>query len=169
MTAPDPASSRPPRPLLEVRGLGVDFTGPDGAPLHAVRGLSFTLRRGETLAVVGESGSGKSTTTLALTRMLPGTGRITTGSVLLDGQDLAAATDEELRAVRGARIGMIFQDPMTALNPVLSVGRHLDEVLRAHGKRDRAARRARAVDLLDRVGIPEPHRRIDDHPHQFSG
>ncbi|MBK3533167.1 ABC transporter ATP-binding protein [Streptomyces sp. MBT72] len=169
MTAPDSASSRPPRELLEVRDLGVDFTGPDGSPLHAVRGLSFTLRRGETLAVVGESGSGKSTTALALTRMLPGTGRIATGSVLLDGQDLAAATDEELRAVRGARIGMIFQDPMTALNPVLSVGRHLDEVLRAHGRRDRAARRARAVDLLDRVGIPEPHRRIDDHPHQFSG
>ncbi|MFE7137785.1 dipeptide ABC transporter ATP-binding protein [Streptomyces sp. NPDC057644] len=187
MTAPDSASSRPttgPRTgssheLLEVRDLGVDFTGPDGSPLHAVRGLSFTLRRGETLAVVGESGSGKSTTALALTRMLPGTGRLATGSVLLDGQDLAAATDEELRAVRGARIGMIFQDPMTALNPVLSVGRHLDEVLRAHGTRDRAlrahgtrdraARRARAVDLLDRVGIPEPHRRIDDHPHQFSG
>ncbi|MGW8488527.1 dipeptide ABC transporter ATP-binding protein [Streptomyces sp. NPDC055886] len=177
MTAPDSASSRPTtgprtgssRELLEVRDLGVDFTGPDGSPLHAVRGLSFTLRRGETLAVVGESGSGKSTTALALTRMLPGTGRIATGSVLLDGRDLAAATDEELRAVRGARIGMIFQDPMTALNPVLSVGRHLDEVLRAHGTRDRAARRARAVDLLDRVGIPEPHRRIDDHPHQFSG
>ncbi|MET8883540.1 ABC transporter ATP-binding protein [Streptomyces rubiginosohelvolus] len=169
MTAPDSASSRPPRQLLEVRDLGVDFTGPDGSPLHAVRGLSFTLRRGETLAVVGESGSGKSTTALALTRMLPGTGRIATGSVLLDGQDLAAATDEELRAVRGARIGMIFQDPMTALNPVLTVGRHLDEVLRAHGRRDRAARRTRAVDLLDRVGIPEPHRRIDDHPHQFSG
>ncbi|MFE6771993.1 dipeptide ABC transporter ATP-binding protein [Streptomyces fimicarius] len=173
MTAPDSASSRPPRELLEVRDLGVDFTGPDGSPLHAVRNLSFTLRRGETLAVVGESGSGKSTTALALTRMLPGTGRIATGSVLLDGQDLAAATDEELRAVRGARIGMIFQDPMTALNPVLSVGRHLDEVLRAHGgergRRARDARRARAVDLLDRVGIPEPHRRIDDHPHQFSG
>ncbi len=141
-----------------------------------MRGVSFTLRRGETLAVVGESGSGKSTTALALTRMLPGTGRVTTGSVLLDGQDLATASDQELRAVRGARIGMIFQDPMTALNPVLTVGRHLGEVLRAHGpreqhgrRRDRAARRARAVELLDRVGIPEPHRRIDDHPHQFSG
>ncbi|MEG9552645.1 MULTISPECIES: ABC transporter ATP-binding protein [Streptomyces griseus group] len=170
---PGEAPGRTARELLEVRDLGVDFTGPDGSPLHAVRNLAFTLRRGETLAVVGESGSGKSTTALALTRMLPGTGRIATGSVLLDGQDLAAATDEELRAVRGARIGMIFQDPMTALNPVLSVGRHLDEVLRAHGaergRRARDARRARAVDLLDRVGIPEPHRRIDDHPHQFSG
>ncbi|MFC8295201.1 dipeptide ABC transporter ATP-binding protein [Streptomyces sp. NPDC057242] len=201
-------------PLLEVRGLDVGFTTPDGRPLHAVRDVSFTLRRGETLAVVGESGSGKSTTALALLRMLPGTGRITGGSVLLDGEDLATATEDRLREVRGARIGMIFQDPMTALNPVLSIGRHLDEVLRAHGDRDRrtangatasgpgadgagtdggtprprrstllgraarsdgparpgrAARRARALELLRLVGIPDPERRLDDHPHQFSG
>ncbi|MFI9123716.1 ABC transporter ATP-binding protein [Streptomyces bikiniensis] len=126
-------------PLLEVQGLDVGFTTPDGRPLHAVRDVSFTLRRGETLAVVGESGSGKSTTALALLRMLPGTGRITGGSVLLDGEDLATAAEDRLREVRGARIGMIFQDPMTALNPVLSIGRHLDEVLRAHGDRDRTA------------------------------
>ncbi|MFF5637279.1 dipeptide ABC transporter ATP-binding protein [Streptomyces sp. NPDC012825] len=171
-------------PLLEVRGLDVGFTTPDGRPLHAVRDVSFTLRAGETLAVVGESGSGKSTTALALLRMLPGTGRITGGSVLLDGEDLATATEERLREVRGARIGMIFQDPMTALNPVLGIGRHLDEVLRAHGdrnrddrtgntggttRRDKAARRARAVELLRLVGIPDPERRLDDHPHQFSG
>ncbi|WP_371791873.1 ABC transporter ATP-binding protein [Streptomyces sp. NBC_01471] len=155
--------------LLQVRDLGVEFTSPYGPALRAVRRVSFDLRRGETLAVVGESGSGKSTTALALTRMLPGTGRITTGSVRLAGQDLATATQQELRAVRGARIGMIFQDPMTALNPVLTAGRHLDEVLRAHGNHDRAARRARTVELLDRVGIPDPHRRADDHPHQFSG
>ncbi|MFD4776651.1 ATP-binding cassette domain-containing protein, partial [Streptomyces sp. NPDC058427] len=124
--------------LLQVRDLGVEFTAPDGSALHAVRGVSFTLNRGETLAVVGESGSGKSTTALALTRMLPGTGRITTGTVRLDGRDLAAAGEAELRAVRGARIGMIFQDPMTALNPVLTAGKHIDEVLRAHGNRDRA-------------------------------
>ncbi|MGA5638662.1 ABC transporter ATP-binding protein [Streptomyces cinereoruber] len=180
-------------PLLEVQGLDVGFTTPDGRPLHAVRDVSFTLRRGETLAVVGESGSGKSTTALALLRMLPGTGRITGGSVLLDGEDLATATEDRLREVRGARIGMIFQDPMTALNPVLTIGRHLDEVLRAHGDRDRttandagtgagtsarrpggsrrdkAARRARALELLHLVGIPDPERRLDDHPHQFSG
>ncbi|MEV5602655.1 ABC transporter ATP-binding protein [Streptomyces sp. NPDC052299] len=160
MTAPE---------LLEVRDLGVEFTAPDGSPLRAVRGVSFTLRRGETLAVVGESGSGKSTTALALNRMLPGTGRITTGTVRLDGRDLAAADEAELRAVRGARIGMVFQDPMTALNPVLTAGRHIDEALRAHGNRDKAARRARTVELLDRVGIPDPHRRADDYPHQFSG
>ncbi|OKJ72972.1 dipeptide ABC transporter ATP-binding protein [Streptomyces sp. CB02460] len=160
MTAPE---------LLEVRDLGVEFTAPDGSPLRAVRGVSFTLRRGETLAVVGESGSGKSTTALALNRMLPGTGRITTGTVRLEGRDLAAADETELRAVRGARIGMVFQDPMTALNPVLTAGRHIDEALRAHGNHDKAARRARTVELLDRVGIPDPHRRADDHPHQFSG
>ncbi|MFC8898125.1 dipeptide ABC transporter ATP-binding protein [Streptomyces cinereoruber] len=180
-------------PLLDVRGLDVGFTTSDGQPLHAVRDVSFTLRRGETLAVVGESGSGKSTTALALLRMLPGTGRITGGSVLLDGEDLATATEDRLREVRGARIGMIFQDPMTALNPVLTIGRHFDEVLRAHGDRDRtaangtgtgadkaprrpggsrrdkAARRARALELLRLVGIPDPERRLDDHPHQFSG
>ncbi|WP_369142423.1 ABC transporter ATP-binding protein [Streptomyces sp. R44] len=156
-------------PLLEVQGLDVEFTTPDGGTLHAVRDVSFTLRRGETLAVVGESGSGKSTTALALLRMLPGTGRITGGAVRLDGEDLATAGEDRLRAVRGARIGMVFQDPMTALNPVLTVGRHLDEVLRAHGGRDKPARRARAVELLRLVGIPDPERRLDDHPHQFSG
>ncbi|MFD3663844.1 dipeptide ABC transporter ATP-binding protein [Streptomyces sp. NPDC058659] len=175
-------------PLLEVQGLEVEFTTPDGGALHAVRDVSFTLRRGETLAVVGESGSGKSTTALALLRMLPGTGRISGGSVRLDGQDLTTADESALRAVRGARIGMVFQDPMTALNPVLTVGRHLDEVLRAHddratsrarrdkpvhpdrpARRDKAARRARAVELLRLVGIPDAERRLDDHPHQFSG
>ncbi|GCB44854.1 ABC transporter ATP-binding protein [Streptomyces sp. NL15-2K] len=156
-------------PLLDVRGLSVDFGTPDGRTVHAVRDVDFRLRRGETLAVVGESGSGKSTTALALTRMLPGTGRITAGSVRLNGTDLTAASEQELRAVRGARIGMIFQDPMTSLNPVLSVRTQLDEVLRAHGHGDRAARRARAAELLDLVGIPDPPRRLDDHPHQFSG
>ncbi|MEV7373229.1 ABC transporter ATP-binding protein [Streptomyces sp. NPDC090301] len=186
-------------PLLEVQGLEVEFTTPDGGRLHAVRDVSFTLRRGETLAVVGESGSGKSTTALALLGMLPGTGRINGGSVRLDGEDLVTAGEDRLRAVRGARVGMIFQDPMTALNPVLTIGRHLDEVLRAHAghahagsaraaeapagparagdaragdapaRRGRTARRARAVELLRLVGIPDPERRLDDHPHQFSG
>ncbi|MFJ7128630.1 dipeptide ABC transporter ATP-binding protein [Streptomyces sp. NPDC098101] len=140
-------------PLLDVRGLDVGFTTPDGRPLHAVRDVSFTLRRGETLAVVGESGSGKSTTALALLRMLPGTGRITGGSVLLDGEDLAAATEDRLREVRGARIGMIFQDPMTALNPVLSIGRHLDEVLRAHGDRARGSTAATDTGTGTSTGI----------------
>ncbi|WP_435971840.1 dipeptide ABC transporter ATP-binding protein [Streptomyces sp. Qhu_M48] len=128
-------------PLLDVQGLDVEFTTPDGGTLHAVRDVSFTLRRGETLAVVGESGSGKSTTALALLGMLPGTGRVAGGTVRLDGEDLVTAGEERLRAVRGVRVGMIFQDPMTALNPVLTVGRHLDEVLRAHAGRDRTTGR----------------------------
>ncbi|MFI8992648.1 dipeptide ABC transporter ATP-binding protein [Streptomyces sp. NPDC053542] len=167
-----PASERAERKdaeLLEVRDLSVEFAGPDGRPVRAVRDVSFTLRRGETLAIVGESGSGKSTTAFAVARMLPGTGRVTGGSVLLDGEDLVAAEERRLRTVRGARIGMIFQDPMTSLNPVLTAGRHLDEVLRAHGYGDRAARRARAAELLGLVGIPDPERRLDDHPHRFSG
>ncbi|MEB8341975.1 ABC transporter ATP-binding protein [Streptomyces endophyticus] len=159
----------PTPPLLDVRGLSVDFPVPDGRTVHAVRDVSFTLRRGETLAVVGESGSGKSTTALALTRMLPGAGRITAGSVRLDGTELTTAGEQELRAVRGARIGMVFQDPMTSLNPVLSVRAQLDDVLRAHGGGNRAARRARAEELLGLVGVPNPRRRLDDHPHQFSG
>ncbi|RFU87564.1 ABC transporter ATP-binding protein [Streptomyces triticagri] len=173
MTATTPASLEP--ALLEVRGLGVDFTAPDGSPVHGVRGVDLTLRRGETVAVVGESGSGKSTTALALMRMLPGNGRIVSGSVRLDRTDLTTLGEDELRTVRGARIGMIFQDPMTSLNPVLTIGRQLDEVLRAHarehdaGHRDRRARRRRAQELLELVGIPDPARRLDDHPHQFSG
>ncbi|MFD7296268.1 dipeptide ABC transporter ATP-binding protein [Streptomyces sp. NPDC059897] len=163
------APHQPTAPLLDVRGLSVDFPAPDGRTVHAVRDVSFTLGRGETLAVVGESGSGKSTTALALTRMLPGAGRITAGSVRLDGTELTTAGEEELRAVRGARIGMVFQDPMTSLNPVLSVRAQIDDVLRAHGGGDRAARRARAEELLGLVGIPDPRRRLDDHPHQFSG
>ncbi len=165
--SPTPENSAP--ALLQVRDLSVEFTTVEGRPLRAVRNVSFTLRRGETLAVVGESGSGKSTTAFALTRMLPGTGRITGGSVLLDGQDLTAAGEKELRGVRGARIGMIFQDPMTSLNPVLTAGVQLDEVLRAHGFGSRAARRARALELLGLVGIADPARRLGDHPHQFSG
>ncbi|MEU6486574.1 ABC transporter ATP-binding protein [Streptomyces sp. NPDC046887] len=156
-------------PLLEVRDLSVEFTAPGGGALRAVREVSFTLRRGETLAVVGESGSGKSTTALAVLGMLPGTGRIASGQVLLDGEDLVTAGPAALRAVRGGRIGMVFQDPMTALNPVLTVGRQLDEVLRAHGADGRRARTERAAELLDLVGVPDPRRRLADHPHQFSG
>lgn len=161
-------------PLLRVRDLHVTFDSGRG-PVHAVRGVDFDLARGETLAIVGESGSGKSTTALALTRMLPAAGRVSAGAVLLDGPgesgplDLAAASEAELRRVRGARIGMVFQDPMTSLNPLLTVGRHLDEAMRAHGLGDRRARAARAVELLDVVGIPDAARRMRDHPHQFSG
>ncbi|MFE1789748.1 ABC transporter ATP-binding protein, partial [Streptomyces sp. NPDC059525] len=154
--------------MLDVRGLHVEFPL-GGRTAHALRGVDLSLAAGDTLGIVGESGSGKSTLALALTRMLPGGGRITDGSVLLDGQDLATASDEALRRVRGGRIGMVFQDPMASLNPVLSIGQHLDEAMRAHGRGDRRSRRRRTLELLDLVGIPDPARRIDDHPHQFSG
>ncbi|GAA2153323.1 ABC transporter ATP-binding protein [Kitasatospora kazusensis] len=150
--------------VLEVRDLHVEFAGAE-----AVAGVGFELAAGETLGIVGESGSGKSTTALALLRMLPAGGRISVGSVLLDGQDLATLPEPALRAVRGRRIAMIFQDPMSSLNPVLTVGRQLDEALRAHGSDGRAKRAARAVELLDLVGIPDAARRLRDHPHQFSG
>ncbi|MDT0345925.1 dipeptide ABC transporter ATP-binding protein [Streptomyces litchfieldiae] len=155
-------------PVLDVADLHVEFDA-GTRRVRAVNGVGFQLAPGETLGIVGESGSGKSTTALALMRMLPGAGRITGGAIRLDGRDLADAGEDELRRTRGARIAMIFQDPMTALNPVLSVGRQLDEAMRAHGRGDRAARARRAVELLDLVGIPEPHRRVRDYPHQFSG
>ncbi|MBD0688229.1 ABC transporter ATP-binding protein [Streptomyces sp. CBMA123] len=150
--------------VLEVRDLTVEFER-----TRAVDRVGFELAAGDTVGVVGESGSGKSTTALALLRMLPSGGRIAAGSVLLDGQDLAALPEDALRALRGRRIAMVFQDPMSSLNPVLTIGRHLDEALRAHTVHDRAARRERALELLDLVGIPEAAERLRDHPHQFSG
>ncbi|WP_254552634.1 ABC transporter ATP-binding protein [Kitasatospora sp. MMS16-BH015] len=152
-------------PKLEVRGLTVEF---GGTPV--VREAEFELGAGETLGIVGESGSGKSTTALALLRMLPAGGRIAGGEVLLDGADLAGRPEAELREVRGRRIAMVFQDPMSSLNPVLSIGRQLDEALRAHGShRTKSERAARAIELLDLVGIPDAAGRLRDHPHQFSG
>ncbi|MFJ9692417.1 ABC transporter ATP-binding protein [Kitasatospora sp. NPDC101183] len=151
---------------LHVRDLTVEF---DGAAEAAVDGAAFDLAPGDTLGIVGESGSGKSTTALTLLRMLPAGGRITSGSVDLTGQDLAALPEDGLRALRGRRIAMIFQDPMSSLNPVLTIGKQLDEALRAHGSLTRSERRDRAVELLDLVGIPDAAGRLRDHPHQFSG
>ncbi|MFD8087552.1 ABC transporter ATP-binding protein [Kitasatospora sp. NPDC059722] len=157
-------------PVLRVTDLTVEFDGTrTAAEPPAVDGADFGLAPGDTLGIVGESGSGKSTTALALLRMLPPGGRITTGSVELAGQDLAGLPEDGLRALRGRRIAMIFQDPMSSLNPVLTIGRQLDEALRAHGSLPRAQRTARAVELLDLVGIPDAADRLRDHPHQFSG
>ncbi|MFG2819763.1 ABC transporter ATP-binding protein [Kitasatospora sp. NPDC048365] len=150
--------------ILDVRDLRVGF----GAT-EAVSGVSFTLAPGDTLGLVGESGSGKSTTAFALLRMLPAGGAVTGGQVLLDGRDLAGLTERELTGIRGRRIAMVFQDPMSSLNPALTVGRHLDEALRAHGGAGRTQRAERARELLDLVGIPDAARRLGDHPHQFSG
>ncbi len=153
--------------LLSVRGLNVRIPTPRGE-LHAVRGLDFELRPGEVLGLVGESGSGKSVTLRALLRLYRPPVRVG-GEVVYGGRDLLTLPEAQLRRVRGGQIGMIFQEPMTALNPVLTVGEQILENLREHaGLRGRAARE-RAAELLDLVGIPSARARLDNYPHQFSG
>jgi oligopeptide transport system ATP-binding protein len=150
--------------LLEVESLTTRFTG-DAGTVTAVDGISFALDRGETLAIVGESGSGKTTAALSLLRLVP----VAQGTVRLDGRDLLALSERELTAVRGAQIGMVFQEPMTSLNPVLTIGEQITEVLHAHGAAHGAAARARAVELLTLVGIPDPQQRFESYPHTLSG
>ncbi|MBP2231950.1 peptide/nickel transport system ATP-binding protein [Azospirillum agricola] len=155
------------QPLLAVENLNVRFTGPRGTH-HAVKDLSFHLERGQTLAVVGESGSGKSTAALALLR-LTAPGAAVGGRILFEGEDLLGLPLDAMRRRRGRDVSMIFQEPMTSLNPVHSVGAQIGEVLRLHERLSSAAARSRTLDLLDRVRIPEPGRRIDSYPHQLSG
>ena len=155
-------------PLLAVDDLRVEFAG--RRVVHAVRGLSYTIAPGETLGLVGESGSGKSVSALALLGLLPKrVGRITAGSVRFEGRELVGLPEDQLRQVRGARIAMIFQDPLSSLNPVLTVGRQITEGLETHRGLNHTAASKRAVELLDMVGIPAPRRRVHDYPHQFSG
>lgn len=155
-------------PLLEVSNLSVQFQT-DEAPVQAVDDLSFTLHEREILAIVGESGCGKSVTALSVLGLLPQAGRIVGGSVRLGGVDLAGLPPSEMRRIRGKEISMVFQEPMTSLNPVFRVGRQITEVLRLHERMSSRAAKARAVELLSVVGIPAPERRIDDYPHQMSG
>ncbi len=152
--------------LLEVRGLTVRF-GRGGDP--AVDGVGFEIARGETLGLVGESGSGKSVTAFSILRLLRPPGEIVGGQVLFEGRDLLALSEPEMRDLRGSRISLIFQEPMTALNPVMRVGDQIAEALTAHGLESRADARARAVELLAAVGITDPSRRARDYPHQLSG
>ena len=154
-------------PLLEVRDLRVSFAGDEGE-LPAVRGVSLRLERGETLALVGESGCGKSVTALALMRLLEPNGRVS-GTLLFRGRDLAELDDEGIRRIRGAEIGMIFQEPMTSLNPVFPIGDQIGEVLELHRGLGREAARRAAVDLIARVRIPDPARRAEQYPHELSG
>ena len=153
--------------LLDVRNLGVGLQTQRG-PAAAVRGLSFSLERGETLGLVGESGCGKSITAMALMGLLP-ENAVVSGSIHFDQQELVGQRDETLQQLRGNRIGMIFQEPMTALNPLHSIGRQVAEPLRLHRGASRAAARRQALALLDRVGIADATRRFDAYPHQFSG
>ncbi len=155
--------------VLDVKGLKTVFKTRRGE-VHAVNDVSFHLKAGELLGVVGESGSGKSVTMMSLIGLLPSPpAEVRNGTVMFEDQDLLTATDEQLRAVRGARIGFVFQDPMTSLNPVFNVGFQLMEPLRKHMGMNKSAARKRAVELLELVGIPDAARRLKDYPHQFSG
>jgi peptide/nickel transport system ATP-binding protein len=157
-------------PVLEVQNLRVSFPGGDRNRFYPVDGVSFWLNRGETLALVGESGCGKSLTSLALLQLIPAPGRIEEGSVIRLGEtDVLALRGEALRQIRGRRIGMVFQDPMTSLNPVFTVGDQIVEGIRAHFKMPRAQARERALQLLQEVGIPDPGERLRAYPHQLSG
>ncbi|HAJ34649.1 MAG TPA: peptide ABC transporter ATP-binding protein [Chloroflexi bacterium] len=155
--------------LLEVRNLKTQFFTQDGV-VHAVNGISYHVDTGETVAIVGESGSGKSVGVMSLIRLIPQPpGKIVDGEVIFDGQDLLKLKEDELREIRGNRIAMIFQDPMTSLNPVLTIGRQITEALELHLHMNKEQARKRAVQLLEMVGIPGAESRLDDYPHQFSG
>jgi oligopeptide transport system ATP-binding protein len=155
--------------LLEVKNLKTQFFTQDGI-VHAVNGISYSVDAGETVAIVGESGSGKSVGVMSLIRLIPQPpGKIVDGQVLFDGQDLIKLSEDQLREIRGNRIAMIFQDPMTSLNPVLTVGRQITESLELHLNMSKEQSRKRAIELLQLVGIPGAAARIDDYPHQFSG
>jgi oligopeptide/dipeptide ABC transporter ATP-binding protein len=155
-------------PILSVEDLRVQFWTSRGT-VHAVNGISFDIAPGETLGIVGESGCGKSVTSLALLGILPRAGRVPSGSAMFQGRDLLKLSDAELRTVRGRKIAMIFQDPMTSMNPVLTVGRQIREALETHFDMDRKPAELRAAELLDQVGIPSAKVRLKDYPHQFSG
>ena len=155
-------------PVLRVAHLTVGFDR-DGRFVPVVTDISFQLAPGETLCLVGESGSGKSTTALAIISLLPPGGRITSGSIALRGRELTGLGDREMQRIRGAEIGFVFQEPMTALHPVFTIGRQIEETLLAHGRADRRTARTQAIALLTSVSVPDPQRRIDAYPHQLSG
>ncbi|MFL5930866.1 MAG: ABC transporter ATP-binding protein [Gaiellaceae bacterium] len=157
-----------PEPLLSLEDLRVEFWTSRGT-IYAVNGISFDIAPGETLGIVGESGCGKSVTSLAILGLLARAGRVASGSAMFGGRDLLKLSDSELRGVRGREIAMIFQDPMTSLNPVLTIGRQIREALETHFGMDKREAEARTAELLDDVGIPSAKMRLKDYPHQFSG
>jgi peptide/nickel transport system ATP-binding protein len=163
MTAPSPAA-----PLLAVDRLTVRLETESG-PVYALDDVSLEVREGEVLAVVGESGCGKTMLALSILGLLPAAGRVISGQVRLGGKDLLQLAPHELRNVRGKQLGMVFQEPVTSLNPVFTVGYQIGEVLRQHERMSHNAARARTVELLHEVGLPVPERRVDEYPHQLSG
>jgi len=167
-TRPAAQASASKAPILDIRNLRTQFPGDDG-PITIVNDVSLSVSARETLAVVGESGSGKTMTFLSSIGLLAKPGRVTAGQVLLDGTDLLKLPAREMRQLRGRKISMVFQDPLSGLNPVFTIGDQIIEVLTAHQSIGRRQAREAAIALLERVHIPDPHRRIDDYPHQFSG
>ncbi len=156
-------------PVLEVKGLKTQFFTQDGV-VKAVNGISYELNEGETLGIVGESGCGKSVSVMSLMKLIPiPPGRIVGGEALFEGRDLMKISDDEMRSVRGNKIAMIFQDPMTSLNPVLTIGKQVSEALELHLGMSKSEGRQRTIELLEMVGIPSAADRVDDYPHQFSG
>ncbi len=155
--------------VLRVEGLVTTFKTDDGL-VTALDGVGFEIKRGKTLGVVGESGCGKSVTSLSIMRLLPqGSGRIEAGRILFDGQDLLSLTDDQMRGLRGNRIAMIFQEPMTALNPVFTAGEQIVEVFETHRAMTASEARSAAMKMMELVRIPDPERRLDEYPHQMSG
>src|SRR5215216_6286968 len=156
-------------PVLEVRSLKTQFKTQDGV-VKAVDDVSFYVMPGETLGVVGESGCGKSMTGLSIMRLIPSPpGKIAAGEIIFNGEDILQMSDNEVRSIRGNEIAMIFQDPMTSLNPVLTINRQISEALQLHLHMNKEQARTRAVELLKMVGIPNAEERVDQYPHQFSG
>lgn len=154
--------------ILEVRDLRTYFYTPEGVTT-AVDGISYDVREAETVALVGESGCGKSVSALSLLRLVPYPGRIVGGQALFNGEDLLSVPESRIRAIRGREISMVFQEPMTSLNPVISIGAQIAETLKVHLKMGETAARQRVAELLRMVGIPDAERRYGDYPHQFSG
>ncbi|KFN10967.1 hypothetical protein DJ90_6585 [Paenibacillus macerans] len=155
--------------MLEISGLRTEFTTPGGV-IKAVDGVSFTVRKGETLGIVGESGCGKSITSLSIMQLLPKrVGRVAAGEIRFEGKNLLTASRREMRQIRGNRIAMIFQEPMTSLNPVFKVGKQVSEAARYHLKIGKQEARRRVVEMLAKVGIPRPEKIFDQYPHQLSG
>ena len=155
--------------ILEIKDLCVEFQTVEGV-VHAVDHLNYTLHKGEKLGIVGESGSGKSVSSLGMMQLIPNPpGRITGGEILYHGKDLVKASEKEMQKIRGNEISMIFQDPMTSLNPVYKIGKQVGEGLRLHRGYSKQEALKRATELLDLVGIPEPEKRVNEYPHQFSG
>ena len=156
------------KPILEVKNLSVSFNAFSGT-VRAVRNIDLELYKGETLVIVGESGSGKSVTTKAILGILPKNGRIDSGEIIYQGEDMAKYKEKDFYNIRGKRISLVFQDPLSALNPIMKIGKQITEALILSGKYDKKSAKKRAIELMEAVGIPKPELRYEQYPFQFSG